>query len=114
MCTIAAELEINRYKDYAVDVLRSMIIEKFNVVFARRNVKIDIAKTNVHEKMIQAPLESDVPYEISSRDEIDITECLKNCDIEFIEDKNRDTIPIESTMTDFLRPTQSLLLRFPT
>ena len=55
--------------------------------------------------MIQAPLESGVPYEILENDEIDITDCLKNSDIEFIEDKNGDMIPIGSTMTDFLRPT---------
>ena len=27
LCQVAAELEINRYKDYAVDVLKSMMIE---------------------------------------------------------------------------------------
>ena len=55
--------------------------------------------------MVQAPLESGVPFKISSDDEIDITECLKSCDIEFTEDKNGDTIRRESTMTDFLQLT---------
>ena len=37
LCKVAAELEINRYKDYTVNVLKSMMIEKFSASFARRN-----------------------------------------------------------------------------
>ena len=37
LCTVASELEINRYKTYKVSVLRSMMIEKYKLVFAKRN-----------------------------------------------------------------------------
>ena len=52
LCTVASQLQINQYKDNTVDVLRSMIIEKYNVVFARRNketnVTAQITKTKAH------------------------------------------------------------------
>ena len=45
-------------------------------------------------------------------DEIDITECMKYCDIEFEEDKNGElAIPTESSMSDFLRPTIRLVYK---
>ena len=77
-----------------------MIVEKFNSIFSACDLSEKNEYSNIDEKMIQAPLESGVPYEILENDEIDITECLKNSDIEFIEDKNGDTIPIGSTLTD--------------
>ena len=42
LCAVATELEINRYKDYTVSVLRSMMIEKYKLVFARRNQQTNV------------------------------------------------------------------------
>ena len=102
---IAGELEVFRYSNNPLPKQRVMIVEKFNSIFSACDLSEKHEYSNIDEKMIQAPLESGVPYEILENDEIDITDCLKNSDIEFIEDKNGDMIPIGSTMTDFLRPT---------
>ena len=40
--TVASQLEINRCKDYTVDVPWSMMIEKYKVVFARRNKETNV------------------------------------------------------------------------
>ena len=115
LCQVAAELEINRYKDYTVDVLKSMMIEKFTLSFARSNKDTNTASeviTSEDELIIQAPLELGAPFEISKDDEIDITECMKYCDIEFEEDNNGDlVIPTESSIIDFLRPTIRLVYK---
>ena len=50
LCIVAAEFEINRYKDYPVDVMRSMIIEKYNVVFRRRNTPLVIGTSEQEEQ----------------------------------------------------------------
>ena len=111
---MAAELEINRYKDYTVDLLKSMI-EKFTLCFGRSkkdtNTPSDVI-TSEDELIIQAPLELGAPYEMSNNDEINITECMKYCDMEFEEDNNGDlVIPTESSIIDFLRPTIRLVYK---
>ena len=39
LCEVASELEIPKYKTHNVDVLRTMIIDKFNSVFSRQCVR---------------------------------------------------------------------------
>ena len=109
LCLVASELEIFRYKDYPVNTLRAMIIDKFQSVFAVKHSEASahVSRiTNEDEIIIQAPLLLGEPFEISVQDEIDLSECMQWFDIEFEEDKNGDfTIPTQSTIVDFMRPT---------
>ena len=107
LCLVASELEIFRYKDYPVNTLRAMIIDKFQSVFSVKHSEASVPRiTNEDEIIIQAPLLLGEPFEISVHDEIDLSECMQWFDIEFEEDKNGDfTIPTQSTIVDFMRPT---------
>ena len=67
LCLVASEMEILRYKDYPVNILRSMIIDKFQRVFSVKHcdTSVPCARiTNEDETIIQAPLILGEPFEI--------------------------------------------------
>ena len=102
---IASELEIFRYKDHTLPKQRSLIIEKFNAVFSKREScdNDDCSYNNADEVFIQAPLKIGRPMEIQLHDDIDYDKCLPNGDnLEFEEDnKGFRTIPKLSSVIDF-------------
>ena len=105
---IASELEIFRYKDYHVPLLRRMIIDKFHSIFSTQECNSDQIITNAYteEFFIQAPLLLGPPYEITINDEVDFSECVPDSIIEFKEENNDElyTIPKESSVYDFMCP----------
>ena len=103
---IASELEIFRYKDYKVPLLRRMILDKFESVFLYQDSVpccVTSSITMTEEFFIQAPLTLGAPLELSVNDEHDLTDCLPDHVIDFEEDKNGACIvPKESCVYDFM------------
>ena len=56
LCLVASELEIFRYKDYPVNTLRAMVIDKYQSVFSVKHCEASVPRiTNEDEIIIQAP-----------------------------------------------------------
>ena len=107
--TVASELEISKYKSRPRDVLMGLVVEKYEEVF--RTVPTPIQQhpntcTKDDNAAIQAPLVLGPPVEICVTDDCDVLEHVRCNDIEFVEDsQGHDTVPVHSTVLDFLRPT---------
>ena len=110
LCVVASELEIVRYKQHSHQVLMQLVTEKFNRVFNNSNTqsiqntmyRVDVSD----DELIQAPLLLGPPVEICVTDDCEVSEYVQCNDIEFVEDCNGyDTVPVQSTVLDFLRPT---------
>ena len=98
---IESEFGIANYKTYKLPVLRQMVVEHYQSVFAEiESSECKIAVTA--ETFIKAPLTIGRPVEILECDEHDFDELINNSRIEFNEDKNgHSTIPKLSLVEDF-------------
>ena len=109
---IASALEIVAYTSKSKKQLRELCIEKYNRVFnSVENSELPVL-TDIDETIIQAELEIGAPAHLTSSDEHDLKEYISEWDVQFEKDKNDDyTIPTQTSLWDFFRPTVSALYK---